>query len=290
MGPNLINYRGLVAAARSCPSARRTVMLEMSRKLYKGLADPPIANDLVGVKDDLAARHIIIGRVSAFIRFANAMSDRPLFVVECMLEACRHYDEVNRVIYKNQPIKKHPVYGHLQRVGFLSGLVAQRLNLGPRSERLTQLSGLVHDLGKVGVDPRILFKNGNWNAEEKRMKPLHLRIGAEILDSLGGDFREIVNIVGLHHYRDGYIYRGDKICMVERSAKIPVPVESQIVGVVDRFDAYSSPRPSRDGKAHAADESLEWVEEGTPNDRGPNFFRQIFSALNRVVRPQRSPL
>jgi len=261
----------------------------MSRRLYKGLADPPIANVLVDYKDDLAIRHIIIGRVSDFIQFAIAMSDNPLFVIECMLEACKHYAEVNRGFYAAQPSDKFPVYEHQLRVGFLSLMVAQDLNIGIGAERLVNLSGLVHDIGKIGIDPEILFKNGDWSVEEKRMKPLHLRIGAEILDSLGGVFRDIANIVGLHHYRDGYIYRDgtiyEEVCRDEN-----VPIESQIVGVVDRFDAYSSPRPSRRGKSNDRDAALEWVEVGTPNDAGSPYLSRIFSALDRVVRPRRCPL
>jgi HD-GYP domain-containing protein (c-di-GMP phosphodiesterase class II) len=217
------------------------------------------------------------------------MSDNPLFVVECMLEACKHYAEVNRNFYVGRPSDKFPVYEHQLRVGFLSFMVAQELNIGIGAENLVQLSGLAHDIGKIGIDPEILFKNGDWNSEERRMKPLHLRIGAEILDSLGGVFRDVAKIVGLHHYRDGYVYCEGTI-HEEICRDMDIPIESQIVGLVDRFDAYSSPRASRNGKAHDVEESLEWVEEGTPNDSGPNFFWKIFSALDRVVRPRRRPL
>ncbi|MDE1920519.1 MAG: HD-GYP domain-containing protein [Candidatus Omnitrophica bacterium] len=102
------------------------------------------------------------------------------------------------------------------------------------------ISGLLHDIGKIGVPEAILSKQDKLTAEEYEIMKSHTTRGAEILSSLTG-FEEVINGVQYHHERyDGQGYpdglKGEDIPMI-----------AAIIAVADTFDAMTTDRPYRKG-------------------------------------------
>ena len=80
------------------------------------------------------------------------------------------------------------------------------MGLGEEEQRKCHLAGLVHDIGKIGLPPGLLEKEGPLTLEERRLMEEHSEIGERILANVD-DYAEIASIVRHHHERvDGEGY------------------------------------------------------------------------------------
>jgi uncharacterized domain HDIG len=129
--------------------------------------------------------------------------------------------------------------GHSAAVAIYSRDIAKRMCVSEEQQNLVHLSGLVHDIGKIGLPAGVLEKPGALTLEERRILEQHSEIGERILAKVD-DYAEIAAIVRHHHERvDGNGYpdglMGDEI-----------PLLSRIIAVADAYNAMTSNRPYRD--------------------------------------------
>jgi putative nucleotidyltransferase with HDIG domain len=128
--------------------------------------------------------------------------------------------------------------GHSQRVADLSRALARKIGLADELCERVYLSGLLHDVGKIGVPEYVLTKPGRLTDTEFEAIKKHPEIGAEILGTIK-QLQDVVPGVLYHHERwdaTGYPYGlgGDHI-----------PLMGRIICVADSFDAMSSTRTYR---------------------------------------------
>lgn len=147
--------------------------------------------------------------------------------------------------------------GHSERVALISRWIAERVAerepLEEEQIHQVYLAGLLHDIGKIGIDETVLRKNGKLTPEERSCIQRHPAIGAGILRGIK-QMRDIVPGVLCHHERvDGRGYperlRGDEI-----------PLTGKIVQLADSFDAMTSRRTYRD--AMSVEHALEEIRKG----------------------------
>jgi putative nucleotidyltransferase with HDIG domain len=139
--------------------------------------------------------------------------------------------------------------GHSDRVARVSVKLADKLGCDAKDLETVYLSGLLHDIGKIGIDDSVLRKPGKLSEAEYEHIKLHADIGYKILKDLK-QLGQILPAVRHHHEAwDGSGYphglAGDKI-----------PLYARVVAVADAFDAMSSDRPYRKGMP---DEKLDGV-------------------------------
>ncbi len=134
--------------------------------------------------------------------------------------------------------------GHSTAVAIYSRDIAAKMGLSPDDQQSAHLAGLVHDIGKIGLPPGLLEKEGPLTLEERRIMQTHSEIGERILANVD-DYAAIANIVRHHHeridgngYPDGVV--GDEI-----------PVIARIIGVADAYNAMTSDRPYREAMPSA---------------------------------------
>jgi len=141
--------------------------------------------------------------------------------------------------------KDHYTRGHSDRVAALGMELASRLQLSPSQQEIIHLAGLLHDIGKVGVDDAILKKPGKLTAAEFDHVKRHPVIGWEILSDLQG-FDAILPAVRHHHERyDGGGYP-------DQLDGPKIPRMARIIAVADAYDAMRDDRPYRPGLTVAA--------------------------------------
>jgi putative nucleotidyltransferase with HDIG domain len=129
--------------------------------------------------------------------------------------------------------------GHSAAVAVYARDIAARMSLGDDDQNLAYLSGLVHDIGKIGLPPGLLEKPGALTLEERRQMEQHSAIGEHILAKVD-DYSEIAAIVRHHHERvDGLGYP-DGLSAEE------IPLIARIIAVADAYNAMTSDRPYRD--------------------------------------------
>jgi putative nucleotidyltransferase with HDIG domain len=129
--------------------------------------------------------------------------------------------------------------GHSAAVAIYSRDIAKRLGLDEEHQQRCYVTGLVHDIGKIGLPAGLLEKPGALTLEERRQMQEHSAIGERILSRVE-TYPEVAQIVRHHHERvDGTGYPdgigGDDI-----------PLLSRIIAVADAYNAMTSDRPYRD--------------------------------------------
>ena len=148
-------------------------------------------------------------------------------------------------------------HGHSERVAFVSRWIAERLyeqeQLDEEQIHMIYLAGLLHDVGKIGVEEAVLRKKGKLTEQEFNRIKQHPSIGAGILNEIK-QMRDIVPGILSHHERvDGKGYP-------EGLVGEQIPLTGKIVGLADSFDAMTSKRTYRD--AMTVGQALEEIEKG----------------------------
>jgi HD-GYP domain-containing protein (c-di-GMP phosphodiesterase class II) len=147
--------------------------------------------------------------------------------------------------------------GHSERVAFISRWIAEKL---AEEEALEEdqihkiyLAGLLHDIGKIGIDEAVLCKKGKLTEQELIRIRKHPSIGAGILREIK-QMRDIVPGVLCHHEQiDGKGYPNGLVGE-------QIPLTGKIVGLADSFDAMTSKRTYRG--ALTVEQALAEIEEG----------------------------
>jgi hypothetical protein len=163
--------------------------------------------------------------------------------------------------------------GHSDRVARVAVRLAQEMGCGPDVLKTIYLAGLLHDIGKIGIDDNVLRKPGKLTDAEFEHVKRHTEIGHRILR----DLRNISPVlpVVLHHHESwdgrGYPYglKGESI-----------PYLARIVAVADAYDAMASDRPYRSGMP---DERLdEIIRTGAGQQWDPQVVAAFFRARDAI--------
>jgi len=130
--------------------------------------------------------------------------------------------------------------GHSQRVALISKRLGEAMGFTAQRAQRVYLAGLLHDVGKIGVSEAVLCKPGRLTDDEYESVKKHPEIGARILGSIR-QLEDVATWILTHHeWPDGRGY--------PRGLAAPdLPVEGQIVGLADGFDAMTSDRTYRKG-------------------------------------------
>lgn len=129
--------------------------------------------------------------------------------------------------------KDHYTNGHSFRVAAYSKGIAKQLSLSPQECEQIYFAGLIHDVGKIGINETILTKPGKLNEEEYDIIKSHSSLGGDILKGIK-EFPIFEHVARSHHERyDGRGYP-DKLKGEE------IPFAARIVTVADTFDAMTS--------------------------------------------------
>jgi HD-GYP domain-containing protein (c-di-GMP phosphodiesterase class II) len=142
---------------------------------------------------------------------------------------------------------------------------------------------LVHDIGKVGLQPGLLEKPGPLTFEERQQMEAHSVIGERILQNVE-DYAEIASIVRHHHERiDG---RGYPDGLLSED----IPLISRIIAVADAYNAMTSKRPYRDAMPSGIARVRLARGVGTQFDTGlVAAFEAVLSNASEEYRSGRGP-
>jgi hypothetical protein len=129
--------------------------------------------------------------------------------------------------------------GHSAAVAVYSRDIARRLDLASSEQQNVHLAGLVHDIGKIGLPPGLLEKEGPLTLDERRLMQGHSEIGERILRKVD-DYGSIARVVRHHHERyDGHGYPDGLVGE-------DIPLLARIIAVADAYNAMTSDRPYRE--------------------------------------------
>lgn len=193
-----------------------------------------------------------------------------------VLERTRHLEEAQREILDRlaaaSDLKDDETGLHPQRVGAISGLLAESIGLPKDEVDLIRRAAPLHDVGKIGVPDAILLKPGSLTPEEREQVKKHTEIGGRLLT--GSQFAILQmaeRIARYHHERwDGSGYNGLK--------EEEIPLEARIVTIADVFDVVMHSRPYK--TAQGAQEAIRAIRA----ERGKQFDPALVDAFCELFK------
>lgn len=188
----------------------------------------------VGTEEKKGFSHHLVFLLSHIVSQAGAALER----VRLHQELQESYVSSVAALAAALDAKDGYTHGHARMVGTYAKLIAEKIGLPPDEVETIRFGGDLHDLGKIGIDERILRKPASLTAEEFSLMTHHPNLGADIVKT-NGTLRNILPIILYHHERyDGQGYpqglKGEEI-----------PFGARIVMVADAFHAMTSDRPYR---------------------------------------------
>tara|TARA_R100000027_G_scaffold38198_2_gene28187 strand:- start:17425 stop:18060 length:636 start_codon:yes stop_codon:yes gene_type:complete len=134
---------------------------------------------------------------------------------------------------------------HLENTARFALKLATHLNFSPREQETIWFAASVHDIGKIGISPIILQKEGSLTDQEFSEIQSHTINGHKILDGIEGSIYPTCADVALSHHErwDGGGYpngiKGEEISLAAR-----------IVSIADVYDCITLGRPYRPSQSH----------------------------------------
>jgi putative two-component system response regulator len=149
------------------------------------------------------------------------------------------------------------------------------LGLPAADIRALQFGGYLHDVGKIAIPDRVLFKAGPLTPEEWQIMKSHAERGERIC-ACTKSLAPVLPIIRHHHEKfDGTGYpdglKGEQI-----------PLLARILQVADIFDALTTERPYK--RAYTADEALEIMHQETEKGWRDPYLVAVFADLLPVFR------
>ncbi len=165
---------------------------------------------------------------------------------------------------------------HTHRVGEMAAGIAAEMGLAPDVVELLRRAAPLHDVGKVGIPDRLLFKPGPLSPDEFELVKAHTSIGAAILSGGRAEVIRLAAEIALRHHErwDGSGYPGGL-----RADEIPLA--ARIVAAADVFDALSHARPYR--AAWAPEQVLEHLRTGSGTHFDPAVVAGLLALRARSV-------
>ena len=172
-------------------------------------------------------------------------------------------------------------FQHSTNVSQYAVLLAQKLGLSRNDIQTVKVAGLLHDIGKIGIDDKILNKPGRLTDEEFKIMQNHTIIGARILKNMEGYEDEELMMVAYqicrwHHERyDGRGYpdglKGDEI-----------PISAQVVSLADVYDALVGERVYK--KAYSHEKAVQMILNGECGAFNPILLECLLDIQDRIKR------
>ncbi len=166
---------------------------------------------------------------------------------------------------------------HSYTVGKLGYHIGKILNFDENFCTKILVAGLLHDIGKIGIDTAFIEKNGPLTEGEFNQMKLHCYYSGQILGELSASdwFRDVVYWAEHHHERidgSGYPYAcsGDA-----------VDSGTKIVAFSDIISALMENRPYR--KKFGTEKSFEIIENEIAPSLGPEMFRELKNHKNKIA-------
>jgi len=174
----------------------------------------------------------------AYINATRDLGERLAQVENEFAAAVENIENVVVSLARSLEAKDQYTEGHSERVSQYAVLLGEAMGLSQNSLEELRIGGLVHDIGKIGIDQEVLNKPGPLNAEERSIMESHPVVGERICSPLES-FTQINPIIRGHHEKLNGTGYPDSLCAED----LPDPV--RIVTIVDIYDALTTDRPYR---------------------------------------------
>lgn len=209
---------------------------------------------------------VVCQRVANTIKLYSKQKNLTKLVTEQVNEKEKNNRMMIRILSQIVEFRNGESGSHVLHIEKLTEMLMKQLlrktdryQIDPQMQELIPTASALHDIGKIGIEEKILNKPGKLTPEEFEIMKKHSVIGESILTSTAANMNEPLikvasQICRWHHERyDGRGYpdglKGDEI-----------PISAQIVSLADVYDALTSERVYK--KAFSHEKTMEMIQAG----------------------------
>ncbi len=209
---------------------------------------------------------VVCQRVANTIKLYSKQKNLTKLVTEQVNEKEKNNRMMIRILSQIVEFRNGESGSHVLNIEKLTEMLMKQLlrktdkyQIDPQMQELIPTASALHDIGKIGIEEKILNKPGKLTPEEFEIMKKHSVIGESILTSTAANLNEPLikvasQICRWHHERyDGRGYpdglKGDEI-----------PISAQIVSLADVYDALTSERVYK--KAFSHEKTMEMIQAG----------------------------
>ena len=171
---------------------------------------------------------------------------------------------------------------HVKRLSLYSAALGKAIGMNAAATELLLYASPMHDIGKIGIPDKILFKGSKLDPKEWEIMKTHAQIGYEILKGSKAPVLKLGAIIALGHHE-----RWDGSGYPQGLKGEAIPLEARILSLVDVYDALRSKRHYKEAFDH--DKTCKIILEGDgrvmPGHFDPKLletFRQNHEEFRRI--------
>lgn len=194
---------------------------------------------------------ILIGGIIGFA--SNSLKKHLIKIHDTLAEISYVYGNTLKTYARMISARDEQTSSHCERVAYNAVLLGKAYGLtGPDLDAL-YWSGLLHDVGKIGVKEKILLKEGKLTPEEFEQVKKHSEIGYELIKSLSPQLLPVAE--GIHSHHEKWNGSGYPKGLKGKN----IPLFGRILAIVDVFEALTSERPYKE--PWRAEEAIQYLLE-----------------------------
>ncbi len=180
--------------------------------------------------------------------------------------------ETLRVLAKTLDERDTYTFAHSSHVALYAAKIAEKLGLNGEKVGEIEIAGYVHDLGKVGIEDRILYKAGELTNEEYEIIKKHPVTGHMLIKNLK-PYKKCAEYVLHHHERlDGNGYPNG-------ISGNNIPLGARILCVADSYDAMTTDRPYR--RALSMEAAVQEMKKCSGTQFDPEVVESFITVLKK---------
>ena len=271
LSPSLMEHIGYSRISRQVVKLEQGVILPLINELQQTIG--VIFVESTNIEDGLKLLEIYSNQAAssinnAFLHSLVNMKNDELNKTYDLLKL-RYMDTIEAL---RQAVDAKDIYtrGHSDRVAYYAVKIGEASGLSAHELETLRISGVFHDIGKIGTADDILLKTDRLDDRELFEIQKHPIKGARILSAVSM-FKDVVPIVKCHHERvDGTGYP-------DGLKKDEIPLSARIISVSDAFDAMMSDRLYRSKL------NLDEARQQLINGSGTQFDENIVSIFIKLI-------